>query len=173
MDINNVNINDNRAVSNNIVDVDEYTMRIALVGIRHADHLWKRSFYGLTSDQLMSSLREFISQSEEPEPLFYHLMSNTIVIDNLYELVTECMSSFSLKADKIIVHMIDGWEDFFIRTNYTLMPLRDGDEYEKLENYRLKTRQVLTFLINHLGEEHCITPFYQKRIFELFFIRFD
>lgn len=152
------------------MSLEEYDLHFALLGIRHADQLWRHTFYGVSSEEIMEAIREFLSNHRDTEPLFYHLMSNVTTIEHLFEIVTEFINF--LKADRIIVHMIDGWEDFFIKTNYTLLENRET-EYENLEHCRQHVRRTILFLINHLGEEHTINAFYKRRLFELFFIRIE
>jgi hypothetical protein len=74
----------------------------------------------------------------------------------------------TLRAVKIIPHIIDGWEDFFLRSDYTLF----DDEENELEAYRMKIYQVLNFIVPLIGEDaHELHPYYKTRLCDYFLIR--
>lgn len=147
------------------------------VGVQHANRLWKELFYGWPKQHVIVSITNFFREIQEPEALFYYIIANPSIIDELRMILNEFART--LKSDKIVTHIIDGWDDFFIRTNYAVTFFQESqerrigmrDEFEIMETYRQKIRECITFLIPYLGEGHCINSFYQRRLFEMFFIR--
>ena len=153
------------------------SMNLEDVGVHHANRLWKELFYGWSKQHLIVSIVNFFRETQEPEALFYYIIANPSMIDELRMILNEF--TLTLKSDKIVTHIIDGWDDFFIRTNYAVTFFQESqerrigmrDEFEIMETYRQKIRECITFLIPYLGEGHCINSFYQRRLFEMFFIR--
>jgi len=68
----------------------------------------------------------------------------------------------------VIPHIIDGWEDFFLRSDYTLF----DDEENELEAYRMKIYQVLILIVPLIGEDaNELHPYYKTRLCDYFLIR--
>ena len=73
-----------------------------------------------------------------------------------------------LRPVVVIPHIIDGWEDFFLRSDYTLF----DDEENELEAYRMKIYQVLNLIVPLIGEDaNELHPYYKTRLCDYFLIR--
>jgi hypothetical protein len=93
-------------------------------------------------------------------------MSKRLLVDEMMTITTTYVSN--LRSVIVIAHIIDGWEDFFLRSDYTLF----ADEENELESYRIKIYHVLNLLVPFLGEDvHELHPYYKTRLCDYFLIR--
>ena len=153
------------------------SLNIEESGVLQANKLWKELFHGWSKQHIIVSVISFFREIPQSEPLFYHIIANPSLIDELRMILNEFVNR--LKVDKIITNVVDGWEDFFIKTNYAVTFFQETgerhigmtDEYEIMETYRQIIRDCIVFLLPYLGEEHCLNSFYQRKLFEMFFIR--
>jgi hypothetical protein len=93
-------------------------------------------------------------------------MSRRLLVDVMRDITNTYIGT--LRAVKIIPHIIDGWEDFFLKSDYTLF----DDEENELETYRMKIYQVLNFIVPLIGEDaYELHPYYKTRLCDYFLIR--
>ena len=83
----------------------------------------------------------------------------------LYKLILKI--NIAAKIIKIISNIVDGWEDFFLHTNYTL----GNADHNELNSYRQTIFQSLIFIISHMGESYFqLLPHYRCRLRDYFLI---
>lgn len=137
--------------------------------LRAADTLWfyyYSTFRIQDDDHLLYLVDKFFDDISDMEPFFYYMMSRRILVDVMGNITNTYIGT--LRAVKIIPHIIDGWEDFFLRSDYTLF----DDEENELEAYRMKIYQVLNFIVPLIGEDaHELHPYYKTRLCDYFLIR--
>lgn len=137
--------------------------------LRAADTLWLYyydTFRIQNDDHLIYLVRKFFEDIDGMEPFFYYMMSRRLLVDVMGNITNTYIGT--LRAVKIIPHIIDGWEDFFLRSDYTLF----DDEENELEAYRMKIYQVLNFIVPLIGEDaHELHPYYKTRLCDYFLIR--
>ncbi len=131
---------------------------------KNADQIWNL-FVNTPDENILFIVRSFFQQIRDMEPFFYYVMSKRVLVDHLPDLIHEFLST--LQPRKILTHIIDGWKDFFLRSNYTLGETSRGE----LESYRIMIADVLNLIVGHLGENHNIPRYYQQLLFDYFFIR--
>lgn len=148
---------------------DSSDIRDISTALRAADTLWLYyydTFRIQNDDHLLYLVHKFFKDISGMEPFFYYLMSKRLLVDQMRNITTTYIGS--LRAVIAIPHIIDGWEDFFLRSDYTLFE----DEENELESYRMKIYQVLQILIPFLGEDvHELHPYYKTRLCDYFLIR--
>lgn len=127
-----------------------------------ATHLWGL-FNGRTDEFILQTVHQFFQQINGMEAFFYFMMSKRILVDNMLSIIQNYQSSLHLI--KIISNIVDGWEDFFLNTNYTL-----GDtNHDELESYRQTVFQTLVFIRTHMGESYFqLLPHYRLRLRDYF-----
>lgn len=130
----------------------------------NADQIWNL-FVNTRDENILIIVRSFFQQIRDMEPFFYYVMSKRILVDHLPNLIREFLPT--LQPRKILTHIIDGWKDFFLRSNYTLGETTRGE----LESYRMIITEVLNLIVGNLGENHNIPGYYQQILFDYFFIR--
>jgi hypothetical protein len=137
--------------------------------LRATDTLWLyyySTFRIQNDDHLLYLVHRFFNDIPGMEPFFYYMMSKRLLVDEMIAITTTYLST--LRAVIVIAHMIDGWEDFFLRSDYTLF----ADEENELESYRIKIYHVLHLLVPFLGEDvHELHPYYKTRLCDYFLIR--
>lgn len=137
--------------------------------LRAADSLWfyYYSNFSIQNDNhLVYLVDKFFKDISGIEPFFYYMMSRRILVDNMRDITSTYIGT--LRAVIIIPHIIDGWEDFFLRSDYTLFE----DEENELEAYRMKIYQVLNFIVPFIGEDsYELHPYYKTRLCDYFLIR--
>ena len=145
-----------------------YIREISTV-LRAADALWfyyYSTFRIQNDDHLLYLVDKFFDDISGMEPFFYYIMSRRLLVDSMMTITNTYIGT--LRAVKIIPHIIDGWEDFFLRSDYTLF----DDEENELEAYRMKIYQVLNFIVPLIGEDaHELHPYYKTRLCDYFLIR--
>jgi hypothetical protein len=130
----------------------------------NADQIWNL-FVNTQDENIVIIVRSFFQQNRDMEPFFYYVMSKRVLVDHLPVLIREFLPT--LQPRKILTNIIDGWKDFFLRSNYTLGETTRGE----LESYRILLTDVLNLIVGHLGENHKIHAYYRQILFDYFFIR--
>jgi hypothetical protein len=135
-----------------------------------ADELWRVFFNQFSDDYVLQSVHSFFQNVEGMEAFFYYIMAKRVLVDNILQIAEQYIHT--MRAVQIIPHIIEGWEDFFLKTDYTLRPQLPN--HDELEQYRLKVYQVLSFLIPYLGESWSeLKPYYRSCLKDYFLIRVD
>uniref|UniRef100_A0A6C0KEP9 Uncharacterized protein n=1 Tax=viral metagenome TaxID=1070528 RepID=A0A6C0KEP9_9ZZZZ len=135
-----------------------------------ADELWRVFFNQFSDDYVLHSVHSFFQNVEGMEAFFYYIMAKRVLVDNILQITEQYIHT--MRAVQIIPHIVDGWEDFFLKTDYTLSPQLPN--HEELERYRLKVYQVLIFLIPYLGESWSeLNLYYRSCLKDYFLIRVD
>jgi len=134
-----------------------------------ADALWfyyYNTFRIQNDDHLLYLVCKFFDDIEGMEPFFYYMMTKRLLVDSMIAITTTYISI--LRPVIVIPHIIDGWEDFFLRSDYTLF----DDEENELEAYRMKIYQVLILIVPLIGEDaNELHPYYKTRLCDYFLIR--
>jgi hypothetical protein len=137
--------------------------------LRATDTLWiyyYSTFRIQNDDHLIYLVHRFFKDIPGIEPFFYYMMSKRLLVDEMMTITTTYVSN--LRSVIVIAHIIDGWEDFFLRSDYTLF----ADEENELESYRIKIYHVLNLLVPFLGEDvNELHPYYKTRLCDYFLIR--
>ena len=129
-----------------------------------ATYLWGL-FNGFTDEFLIQTVHHFFQQINGMEAFFYFMMSKRCLVDNMLSIIQSYQSSLHLI--KIISNIVDGWEDFFLHTNYTL----GNTDHNELNSYRQTIFQNLIFIISHMGESYFqLLPHYRCRLRDYFLI---
>lgn len=154
--------------SNYIRDINDY--RDISLSLHSVNELWiyYYSVFNIRNDDhLLCIVHKFFDEIENIEAFFYYMMSKRFLVDKMKDITMTYIGK--LRAAKIISHIIDGWEDFFLRTDYTLF---NYDEENELESYRIKIYQVLHFIIPFIGEDF-LHAYYKIRLCDYFLIRVE
>lgn len=131
-------------------------------GIQDATYLWSL-FNECTNQDLLQIVHIFFNQINGMEAFFYYMMSKRCIVDHMLP-ITRCYLS-TLRPVGIICHIIDGWEDFFLNSNYTL----GHTTHVEIEMYRQRIIEVLSFILQHVGESR-LSVYYQSRLLDYFSI---
>jgi hypothetical protein len=97
------------------------------------------------------------------EAFFYYMMSKRCIVDRMLPIAQLYLST--LRPVGVISHIIDGWEDFFLNSNYTL----GYPSHIVIEMYRQRIIEVLSFILQHIGETR-LSLYYQCRLLDYFSI---
>jgi hypothetical protein len=142
-------------------------------GIIDAERLWKtfedandETNEDANDDTILLTVESLFENIDNMEPFFYYMMSKRVLVDHLSGFLDKFL--YNMRSIKIVTHIIDGWEDFFLRSNYTL----SFQDRELLEQYRQRVYDVLTRLVGHFGENSNLPDHYRTRLFDYFFIRY-
>jgi len=148
---------------------DRTDIRDITTALRATDTLWLyyySTFRIQNDDHLLYLVHKFFNDIPGMEPFFYYMMSKRLLVDEMMTITTSYIGI--LRAVTVIPHIIDGWEDFFLRSDYTLF----ADEENELESYRIKIYHVLHLLVPFLGEDvNELHPYYKTRLCDYFLIR--
>jgi len=131
-------------------------------GIQDATYLWSL-FNECTDHDLLQIVHIFFNQINGMEAFFYYMMSKRCVVDHMLPITRLHLST--LRPVGTISHIIDGWEDFFLNSNYTL----GHPSHVEIEMYRQRIIEVLSFILQHLGETR-LSVYYQCRLLDYFSI---
>lgn len=84
--------------------------------------IWKRYFENFDGkeDELVNNIKIFIKDIKDTEPFIYYLLSKKTLLMRLDDIVSIYIEKDDIEYYKLIYHLIDGWEDFFIYSKYTL-----------------------------------------------------
>jgi hypothetical protein len=107
--------------------------------------LWKVFFGHYDDDHVIQTVESFFQSVESIEAFYYFMMSKQLLVDHMLYFTRKYISL--LNPVRLIPHIIDGWEDFFLTSNYTL----ENASHEELEHYRRVVYQVLSFLLTYLS----------------------
>ena len=133
-------------------------------GTQDANYLWG-ILNNCSDDYLLQIVHLFFQQINGMEAFFYYMMSKRCLVKNMLPITQLYLSS--LNPVKIIPHLVDGWEDFFLESNYTLGNLN----HEEIEVYRQTLFQSLSYILEHVGESYSqIKPYYRYRLRDYFLI---
>ena len=133
-------------------------------GTQDANYLWG-ILNNCSDDYLLQIVHLFFQQINGMEAFFYYMMSKRCLVKNMLPITQLYLSSLS--SVKIIPHLVDGWEDFFLESNYTLGNLN----HDEIEVYRQTLFQVLSYILEHVGESYSqITSYYRYRLRDYFLI---
>jgi hypothetical protein len=131
-------------------------------GIQDATYLWSL-FNECTDHDILQIVHIFFNQINGMEAFFYYMMSKRCVVDHMLPITQLHLST--LRPVGTISHIIDGWEDFFLNSNYTL----GRPSYVEIEMYRQRVIEVLSFILQHVGETR-LSIYYQSRLLDYFSI---
>lgn len=115
----------------------------------NVDIIWKRYFENYRNgnqEELMENVKIFIKEVNHTEPFIYYILSKQYLIKHLDDIVSIYIEKEDIEYYKIIYHMIDGWDDFFIYSKYTLSNEYDIDQMideEKIEEEHIKCHSIL------------------------------
>ena len=131
-------------------------------GIEDATYLWSL-FNECTDDDLIQIVHIFFNQIDRMEAFFYYMMSKRCIVDHILPITQRYLST--LRPIGTISHIIDGWEDFFLNSSYTL----GNTSPIEIEMYRQRVIGALSFILQHLGESR-LSRYYQCRLLDYFSI---
>ena len=83
-------------------------------GTQDANYLWG-ILNNCSDDYLLQIVHLFFQQINGMEAFFYYMMSKRCLVKNMLPITQRYLSS--LNPVKIIPHLVDGWEDFFLKSN--------------------------------------------------------
>jgi hypothetical protein len=131
-------------------------------GVQDATYLWSL-FNECTDNDLLQIVHIFFNQINGMEAFFYYMMSKRCIVDHMFSFTQRYLST--LRPIGIISHIIDGWEDFFLHSNYTL----GNPSHIEIEMYRQHIIEILSFILQHVGETR-LPLYYQCRLLDYFSI---
>lgn len=134
-------------------------------GVQDATYLWSL-FNECSVNDLLQIVHIFFNQINGMEAFFYYMMSKRCIVDHMLSITQRYLST--LRPVSIISHIIDGWEDFFLHSNYTL----GNPSHIEIEMYRQRIIEVLSFILQHVGETR-LSLYYQSRLLDYFSILYQ